>query len=168
MKKLAFPIIILLVATLSSCLNGKYETTPVILIDPLIFVNADDTIGIVYNTTEAKYSTDTMLLGDTMFITVGFDAVGNNITSGQIKYQSEYAELTVMGAPDLGDDFIPAITDGAYDFTMATGYRGIFLMFRYIPKKTGTALLEFSIRSDSEFSPASFSLLTPIADPAAE
>lgn len=164
MKKLVLPLFSLLMALLTSCLNGKYETTPSVIVDPVILVNETDTIGIIFNVQESKYSTDTMFIGDTLLISVAFDAVGNNLTAGQIKYQSEYADLNVLDVDKLGDVFTPTVATDSYSFTIATGYRGVVLQFQYVPKKVGKAQLDFVVQSDSEYSPSSLTLLTPITE----
>lgn len=155
---------LILVAVMSSCLNGKYETTPQIQIDSRIFINHTDTIGIFYNIKESKYSTDTLYVGDSATIIVAFDAIGNNITAGQINYEAQYATISVDGIEELGNIIIPSISDSSYRFTVAQGYRAVMLAVNYVPVKAGRAQIDFIVESDSEYSPSALSLLTPIAD----
>lgn len=166
MKKLIPALLLLVPVLLQSCLQGKYETTPMIAFHHPILVNKTDTIDLFYNLKEQKYSTDTMCVGDTITITVVFDAVGNHITLGEIEYDKQYAELEVEVAETdkLVDVITPEIADNIFRFTVADGYRAVRLPVNYIPVNAGTTQLRFRIESDSEYSPSEFVLLTPIKE----
>jgi hypothetical protein len=165
MKKILTVLILALLVVLPSCLNnGKYETTPCILIDKDMIVNGEDTLGARFVVEENKFCLDTMVVGDSLQLLVLFDAVGNNITKASVSYLNEFASLQVHESEDLVDIITSTITDNSYSCTVEKGYRGIYFEMTYVPIKAGKGEIDFRIESDSEYSPAELKILTPIVE----
>ncbi|MBR1808403.1 MAG: hypothetical protein IJ776_03345 [Paludibacteraceae bacterium] len=163
MKKNILPLLFVSLIVLQSCLNSKYETTPAVMVDPVILVNDTDTVTYLYNNDLSQYCTDTLLVGDTVMFTIIYDALGNNLTKAQIKYQPEYAYFSAVLSSQLEDVVTQTESDGGFVLDVATGYRAIVFQFKYVPLKAGLAKLEFRVESDSQYSPVEASILTPIA-----
>ena len=168
MKKNILPLLLLLMIAMQSCMKNKYETTPAVMVDPIILVNATDTATYGYNFEINNYTTDTLFVGDTLLFTIAFDAVGNNLTKAQIGYQSEYADLKSVLSSQLDGIVTETVAEGSYTLDVVSGYRAIIIQFNYIPKKEGQGKLLFRVESDSEYSPVEVSVLTPIAQKAEE
>lgn len=167
MKKSFLFFILVAALAMPSCLVHKYMTTPNIVVDTQIKVINDagtDTIGVFFNTKEEAYSIDTVHVGDSVIINVAFDAVGNELTRAFIGYRNEYANLTVRDE-NISDSIITrTITEDSYTYDVVLGYRAIIFQLVYIPTHKGMGKLDFRVESNSEYSPYSLSLLTPIVD----
>ena len=163
MKKNILPLLFVSLIALQSCLNSKYETTPAVMMDPIILVNDTDTVTYAFNDDLNQYSTDTLFVGDTVMFAIVYDALGNNLTKAQIRYQPEYADFSAVLSSQLEDVVTRTESDGSFVLDVATGYRAIIFQFKYIPLKAGLAKLEFRVESDSQYSPVEASVLTPIA-----
>lgn len=168
MKKLFASLLFLAVLVLPSCVDGKFETTPRVLIDRYIIVNSADTVSMSYLAEQSAYCTDTLHVGDSVLITVAFDAVGNNITLARVNYQSEYAGITMLYPEEWNEWLTPSVTDSCCSFSVQEGYRGFTMQVMYVPKKEGSPSLKFRIESDSEYSPSELRIITPVLPAVAE
>ncbi len=159
MIKQLFPII-LLSLTLVSCLdNNDSQYTPQITTS-LFMCNTTDTLYVRPDTD--GYRLDTITIGDTVRFAVAFNAVGNNLLTARITWDSNYSDLNIGKLDSIENVLLPTSDPNAGVFKLPTGYQAIVLPVEFIAIKTGTPKLIFTAESDSKYSPAEIKLTTPI------
>ncbi len=152
-----------------------------ILCAALIFTSCLDTVDSQYtphittsffirNTTDTiyvrqdadGYRLDTVTVGDTVRFAVGFNALGNNLLTARVSWDTIYTDLTIGALDSITSVLLPTSDPDAGVFNLPTGYQAIVLPIELIALKAGLPKLTFTAESDSKYSPAEVKLTTPI------
>jgi len=98
------------------------------------------------------YNVDSVVVGDTLMMSVGFNTIANNLISTHIGWDTTY-----MNVWSHFDDAILSVLLSNSDTTkldlyFPIGYNYLALPLWIVPKKAGGTMLKFTVVSDSKFS----------------
>ncbi len=108
------------------------------------------------------YRLDTVAVGDTVRFAIGFDAMGNNLLTARVSWDSAYVALTFHALDSVNNVLLPTSDPAAGVFNLPNGYQGLVLPMEFVASKTGTPQMTFTAETDSKYSPAEVNLKTPI------
>ncbi len=159
MKKLLFIACAALIFT--SCFDeNDSQYTPRIGVSPFI-CNNTDTLNLRQESD--GYRLDTITIGDTVRFVTTFDALGNNLLTARITWDTAHAHVSFASLDaDLVNTLLPSSDTLAGVFNFPKGYQGIYLPVIMIPTKAGSPTLTLTAESDSKFSPTEIKIKTPI------
>jgi hypothetical protein len=150
MKRI-IPALLFAVVCLSSCLDTTANFTPEVAVSP-IFNTHGDTLVYRYDGMSGMYNVDSVVVGDTLMMSVGFNTIANNLISTHIGWDTTY-----MNVWSHFDDAILSVLLSNSDTTkldlyFPIGYNYLALPLWIVPKKAGGTMLKFTVVSDSKFS----------------
>jgi len=144
--------ILLLAVLLSSCLDTKSHYTPEISLSA--FVNDEgDTLLYYYDTMSELWHVDSMYVGDTLHAAVGYQALGNNLVSTHIDWDTSYIDLWALLTPAITDVLLPNSDTVKLDLYSPVGYNYLGFPIWVVPKKSGSTSVKFTVVTDSKYSP---------------
>lgn len=109
---------------------------------------------------------DTIFVGDTVFFDVTFNTYANNMQSISIKHDTASVELGYMEREKLDSLFLPESDIDNGEFLLDEGIIVVRLQFYYLAlQEDENPKLEFTLTSDSKFSPGMLKFATPIVKP---
>lgn len=152
MKRI-IPILLLPVAMLfSSCLDTQSHYTPEISLSAFVN-NQGDTLLYYYDTMSELWHVDSMHVGDTLHAAVGYQALGNNLVSTHIAWDTAYIDLWAVLTPAITDILLPSSDTVKLDLYSPVGYNYLGFPFWVVPKKAGSTTVKFTVVTDSKYSP---------------
>ena len=159
---------------LFSCSKATADYTPyisfsAILRNPVIshdsIVGCQDTVYTTYDSSLSAYILDTISMSDTTYFMVGFGSRGNDLTAALITFDSTAVNLRCHLADEIKAVLDTAKTnEQAAQLYFIPGYNLVLFPIAYTPKKTGVHKLIFQVKSDSKFSPVSYTLMQPVKE----
>lgn len=154
------------VCTMTGCLdNVKSDYTPRILMSS-IYVNpyyvndtlhARDTLDVRYDEKGKKFLSDTMQLGDTVMFGVAFDAVGNNLVSSRVGWDTTSVRAWFGINASIKSALSDTTTINSGYMQYNPGYNVASYPVYLVPQKAGSHAIEMTVETDSKYSPASTS-----------
>ncbi len=160
MKLKHFFFILCTAITFNSCLDGNdSQYTPQVTTSHFT-CNTTDTLQVRQDTD--GFRLDTVTVGDTVRFAVAFNALGNNLLTARITWDSIYTDLTIGELDSVNSVLLPTSDPDGGLFNLPKGYQAIVLPMEFIAIKAGSPHLIFTAESDSKYSPAEIKLKTPI------
>lgn len=149
--------------------DEAHFTPEIRVITPIIRSHYDthehDTL-LVLRRGEEGLGLDTIFVGDTVFFDVTFNTYANNMQSISIKHDTASVELGYMEREKLDSLFLPESDIDNGEFLLDEGIIGVRLQFYYLAlQEDENPKLEFTLTSDSKFSPGMLKFATPIVKP---
>ena len=140
------------IRVLSPIIRSHYDT------------HAHDTL-FIYRTEDGLVM-DTIFVGDTVFFDVTFNTYANNMQSISIKHDTASVELGYLHREKLDSLFLPESDIDNGEFLLDEGNIRVRLQFYYLAlQEDENPKLEFTLTSDSKFSPGMLKFATPIVKP---
>ncbi len=144
----------------TSCLDTSDSQYTPHITTSLFICNTTDTLY-VHPDADA-YRLDTVSVGDTVRFAVSFNALGNNLLTARISWDTIYTDLTIGALDSVTSVLLPTSDPDAGVFNLPKGYQAIVLPMEFIALKAGSPKLTFTAESDSKYSPAEVNMKTPI------
>ncbi len=155
-----FLLILCSALVLTSCLdNDDAQYTPQI-VSSYFVCNSTDTLR--YYQEADGYRLDTITVGDTVRFAVAFNAMGNNLLTARITWDSIYTDFTIGALDSINSVLLPTSDPDAGVFHLPKGYQAIVLPIEFTALKAGSPTLILTAESDSKYSPAEVKMKTPI------
>lgn len=112
---------------------------------------------------EDGFVMDTISIGDTVFFDVAFNTYANDMQTISIKHDTASVELGYLHREKLDSLFLLESDIDHGEFLLGENIIGVRLQFYYLAlKEDEDPKLEFTLTSDSKFSPGKLKLTTPI------
>ncbi len=155
-----FLFVLCTVFVLTSCLDTEDSQYTPEITTSIFTCNTTDTLYVRQDTN--GYRLDTVTVGDTVRFAVAFNALGNNLLTARIAWDSIYTDLTIGMLDSVNSVLLPTSDPDAGVFNLPTGYQAIVLPMEFIAIKAGSPKFVFTAESDSKFSPMEIKIKTPI------
>ncbi|MBQ4507512.1 MAG: hypothetical protein II970_01260 [Paludibacteraceae bacterium] len=159
---------------LFSCSKATADYTPYISFSAILrnpvtshdsIIGCEDTVYTAYDSSISAYMLDTIALSDTVVFMAGFGSRGNDLTAALINFDSSAISLRCNLAKEIKAVLDTTKTDEqTAQLYFIPGYNFILFPITYSPKKAGVHKLVFQVRSDSKFSPVSYTLMQPVRE----
>ena len=146
-----FPIVILAVV-LSSCLDTQSHYTPYVTTSA-VYNGDGDSLSFRYDGMSGLWNVDSVRLGDTLTMSVGYGSLGNNLVSTHLAWDTTCLDLWANLTPKITDLLLPTSDTTKLDLYMPLGYNYLGFPIWFVPKKAGSTTLKFTVVSDSKYSP---------------
>ena len=144
--------IFLLAVVLSSCLDTKNHYTPEVSLSTIVN-NHGDTLLYYYDSMSELWHVDSILVGDTLNLAVGYASLGNNLVSTHIAWDTTYIDLWALLTPEITDKLLPNSDTIKLDLYMPTNFCYLGFPIWIEAKKAGSTSVKFTVVTDSKYSP---------------
>ena len=146
-----FPIVILAVV-LSSCIDTQSHFTPYVTTST-VYTSDGDSLSYRFDNMSGLWNVDSIPIGDTLTLSVGFASLGNNLISTHVNWDTTYVDLWALLTPKITDLLLSTSDTTKLNLYMPMGYNYLGFPIWFVPKKAGSTTLKFTVVSDSKFSP---------------
>ncbi len=173
MRGLVKSLVLLFVAlAMFSCTEVKNDYTPYIsfsafLHNPVIvndsIVGCKDSLAAAYDASLNSYVLDTLPLNDTVLFMVGFGSRGNDLTAAIISADTFSLKMHYSVVGDIKAALASKSKPENGELYFVSGYNFVLFPVTYVARKAGVHKMTFTVRSDSKFSPVSYTFLQPVA-----
>lgn len=147
--------ILFLSLLLCSCFkNSGSDYTARIYISDFVLQDSlrTDTFSLHWNA-EGFRQVDTLTVGDTLLFAVEFDAIGDNLLSAKLSWDTSSLALYTLAYSSVSEVLLETSDSAACKFDLPTGYNIMALPFYCSPKREGAVSVGFHVETDSKFSP---------------
>ena len=159
-----FPILLLSATCMVSCLDHTEEHyTPQIRLSYFLS-SAGDTVRWSYDAGEGIYRVDTVSVGDTICFAFAGMTLANNLQSVQVGWDSASLDLVIGPLGDVSSILLDTSDTLSGSLLFPPGYNYVAFPVRYTAKKESVSSIDFTLSSDSKYSPATTQILCPVAD----
>ncbi|MCM1035458.1 MAG: hypothetical protein NC038_07345 [Paludibacter sp.] len=145
-----------------SCLDKTESHYTPRISSSLLIRNHTDTLSVSTDINTGNHVLDTLTVGDTVRFAIGFSSLGNNLLTTQATWDKTCTSLTMGPLSEVKDVMLSTSDSTACLINLPLGYNYVALPFTYIATAAGNPSLKFTAISDSKFSPAELSIVTPI------
>ena len=137
---------------LSSCLDTQSHYTPYVTTSA-IYTSDGDSLQYRYDNLSGLWNVDSILVGDTLHMSVGYGSLGNNLVSTHLAWDTASLDLWANLTSSITDLLLATSDTVKLDLYMPMGYNYLGFPIWIVPKKAGSTTLKFTVVSDSKYSP---------------
>jgi len=158
MKKVIPFILGAICLCLSSCLESYSNYTPQIAVSYPITMQGD-TLKYRYDANTEQYNLDSLLVGDTVLIGVGYATLGNNLISTHVSWDTTALHIWSNFSDEYRQILLEKSDTISLNLYFPTGYNYAGIPLYVSPKRACSSSVRFTVNSDSEYSTAECSLV---------